>query len=291
MADGKLQWHPAFVAALHIEFEDEMDVLEIESEHQLGKKPMQIDILVIKKTEETAIRKNIGRIFRKYNVIEYKSPEDSLSINDFYKVYAYTCFLQSDTRTVNEIRSDDLTITYVCNHYPREMIKKLENNRKLRAVEKADGIYYLEGDEFPIQVIVTKELSRKDNYWMQNLRNDLKAGTEIESLAERYEKKKQEPYYQAVMDLIMRANWEQMEEERKMCDAFRELFAEDFKRAEEEGLKRGMEQGLERGLEQGLERGIYYTKKILKLFSEGLPVEQIAEKEGVSVERVNQILE
>ena len=27
MADGKLQWHPAFVAALHIEFEDEMDVL------------------------------------------------------------------------------------------------------------------------------------------------------------------------------------------------------------------------------------------------------------------------
>ena len=140
--------------------------------------------------------------------------------------------------TVNEIRSDDLTITYVCNRYPREMIKKFENNRKLRAVEKADGIYYLEGDEFPIQVIVTKELSRKDNYWMQNLRNDLKAGTEIESLAERYEKKKQEPYYQAVMDLIMRANWEQMEEERKMCDAFRELFAEDFKRAEEEGLKR-----------------------------------------------------
>lgn len=283
MADGKLQWHPAFVAALHIEFEDEMDVLEIESEHQLGKKPMQIDILIIKKTEETAIRKNIGRIFRKYNVIEYKSPEDSLSINDFYKVYAYTCFLQSDTGTVNEIRSDDLTITYVCNRYPREMIKKFENNRKLRAVEKADGIYYLEGDEFPIQVIVTKELSRKDNYWMQNLRNDLKAGTEIESLAERYEKKKQEPYYQAVMDLIMRANWEQMEEERKMCDAFRELFAEDFKRAEEEGLKRGME--------QGLERGIYYTKRILKLFSEGLPVEQIAEKEGVSVERVNQILE
>ncbi len=283
MADGKLQWHPAFVAALHIEFEDEMDVLEIESEHQLGKKPMQIDILIIKKTEETAIRKNIGRIFRKYNVIEYKSPEDSLSINDFYKVYAYTCFLQSDTGTVNEIRSDDLTITYVCNHYPREMIKKLENNRKLRAVEKADGIYYLEGDEFPIQVIVTKELSRKDNYWMQNLRNDLKVGTEIESLAERYEKKKQESYYQAVMDLIMRANWEQMEEERKMCDAFRELFAEDFKRAEEEGLKRGME--------QGLERGIYYTKRILKLFSEGLPVEQIAEKEGVSVERVNQILE
>lgn len=42
MTDGKLQWHPGFVAALHIEFEKELDVLEIEPEHLLSKKPMQI---------------------------------------------------------------------------------------------------------------------------------------------------------------------------------------------------------------------------------------------------------
>lgn len=59
MTDGKLQWHPAFIAALHVEFEDEMDALEIEAEHLLGKKPMQIDALIIKKADKTVIRVTI----------------------------------------------------------------------------------------------------------------------------------------------------------------------------------------------------------------------------------------
>lgn len=274
MTDGKLQWHPAFIAALHVEFEDEMDALEIEAEHLLGKKPMQIDALIIKKADKTVIRKNIGQIFRRYNVVEYKSPEDSLSINDFYKVYAYACLLQSDTGHVNEIPPDELTITYVCGHYPREMMKRLEKGRKLKVQKKASGIYYLAGDEFPIQVIVTKELSRDENYWLQNLRKDLKAGHEIQDLVKKYEEKKQDTYYQALMDLIVRANWEQMEEEKKMCEALKELFAEDFKRVEEESIKKGEQR----------------TIKIFRLSAAGTPVEAIAKQCGVTVEKVCQIL-
>lgn len=41
---------------------------------------------------------NIGRIFRKYNIIEYKSPVDYLGIDDFYKVYGYLCFYKADTQ-------------------------------------------------------------------------------------------------------------------------------------------------------------------------------------------------
>ena len=76
------QWHPAFFADIQIE-------LEAEREHQLGTKPMEIDALVIKKKSDIPINKNIGRIFRKYNIIEYKSPTDYISINDFYKVCGY----------------------------------------------------------------------------------------------------------------------------------------------------------------------------------------------------------
>ena len=36
--DGKLQWHPAFAAALHIEFEEELDEIDIREEHLLSKK-------------------------------------------------------------------------------------------------------------------------------------------------------------------------------------------------------------------------------------------------------------
>ena len=34
------------------------------------------------------------------------------------------------------------------------------------------------------------------------------------------------------MNLIERANWKQMEEEKRMCDALNELFAEELKEAD-----------------------------------------------------------
>ena len=39
------------------------------------------------------------------SIIEYKSPDDYLTINDFYKVYGYCCFYQSDTEHVCEIKN------------------------------------------------------------------------------------------------------------------------------------------------------------------------------------------
>lgn len=67
--DEKIQWHPAFDAALQIEFGEEAEYLEFDSEHLLSKKPMQIDVL-IKNKKHVKIQKNIGRIFRQYNIIE-----------------------------------------------------------------------------------------------------------------------------------------------------------------------------------------------------------------------------
>ena len=113
--DEKIQWHPAFDAALQIELGEETKYLEFDSEHLLSKKPMQIDVLV-KNERHVKIQKNIGRIFRQYNVVEYKSPEDDLNIDDFYKVYAYACIYKADTETVDFIPAAELTITFVCYH-------------------------------------------------------------------------------------------------------------------------------------------------------------------------------
>lgn len=55
-------------------------------------------------------------------------------------------------------------------------------------------------------------------------------------------------YYQAVMDLIVRANWEQVKEEKEMCDALRELFAQELKESEEKGMERGLSQGESQGI-------------------------------------------
>lgn len=128
MKDGRVQWHPAFGAVLRIELGDELGKVQIEEEHLLSSKPMQVDFLVVKVDKKQKIHKNIGKLFRKYNIIEYKSPEESLSINDFYKAYGYACFYQSDTERVMEISPEDLGITFVCNHYPRKMLKHIQSS-------------------------------------------------------------------------------------------------------------------------------------------------------------------
>lgn len=81
-------------------------------------------------------------------------------------------------------------------------------------------------------MLLIPKLSKKNNYWLNNLRNDLKAGGEIRSIIEKYEKYKNSKLYQALADTIMRANWEEVEAERNMCEALRELFADDLENLE-----------------------------------------------------------
>ncbi len=283
MEKTKLQWHPAFGAALRITLQDEMKYLEMHEEYLLSKKPLQMDVLIIKKLKDIPIRKAIGQIFRKHNIIEYKSPGDGLSINDFYKVYGYACIYQSDTNKVKEIDPEDLTLTFVCSHYPRDMIQHLERIRGIRTEFQGAGIYYLKGDPIPMQILIAPKLSDKENYWLQSMRTDLQAGEEIRKLMCEYEKHRKSKDYAAVMDLITRANWEQMEVEKKMCDALKELFAEELKEADSRGRSEGMR--------QGLTQGIQLTKRVLQLSAQGDSIEMIAGKCNVSLEQVKKILE
>lgn len=253
MEDGKLQWHPAFAAALRIELEDEMEKLDIKDEYTLSKKPMQIDVLVVKKEKKEPIRKNIGRIFRTYNIIEYKAPDDYVSINDFYKVLGYTCFYQSDTEQVMKINPDELTITFVCSHFPQKMVAHLQNRYRVRLEKQENGIYYINNSYFPMQIVIVNQLSKEENYWLQSLRNDLKPGEEIRELVKNYEKKKKSGLHQAVMNLIVRANWEKMEEEKKMCEALMELFSEELKESENRGIETGIRRGIQTGIRNLIE--------------------------------------
>ena len=76
------------------------------------------------------------------------------------------------------------------------------------------------------------------------------------------------------MDLITRANWEQMEVEKKMCDALKELFAEELKEADSNGRTEGIQQGKREMILAFLKAGA--ENKIIKEAS-GLSEEQIEE--------------
>ncbi len=276
--DDKIQWHPAFDAALQIELGDEAKYLEFESEHMLTKKPMQIDVLV-KNDKHVKIQKNIGRIFRQYNIIEYKSPKDDLNIDDFYKTYAYACIYKSDTEAVDRIQVTELTISFVCYHYPRAMLNKLERDRCIAVEGVDDGIYYLLGDAIPIQLIVVPALSKENNYWLNNLRNDLKSGGEIRRFIELYEKNKNSKLYQALADTIMRANWKEVKEERKMCEALKELFADDLRESELKGRNAGKIEGAASKI----------VEQVIKKYKKGYSVEETAEMLEESPALIEQI--
>lgn len=229
-----LQWHPAFYAGLRIELEEDAENLIFDTEYQLGKKPMQVDVLVVKKNGDIPVRKNIGKIFRKYNIIEYKSPEDSLSIDDFYKVYGYACFYKADTGGADSISVDELTITLISRRYPRKLISHLKETTyyTVRNVEK--GIYYVEGDRMAIQLLVTSELSQEENLWLTSLTNDLREKQAVHQLLTEFEKHRENSLYIAVMDMILHANKEVFEEVKGMYGFIQELFEDEISEAWDE---------------------------------------------------------
>ena len=126
------------------------------------------------------------------------------------------CFYQSNTDKIKEIDPKELTITFACSRYPREMLNHLSAVRRIHVENRDKGIYYLTGDAIPMQLLITRELTQEENFWLKNLRMDLKAGREIQTIVARYEQNRHSKDYAAVMDLITRANWTEMEVERKM---------------------------------------------------------------------------
>ena len=229
MKNQTLQWHPAFYAGIQIELCEESENLVFENEHQLGTKPKEIDVLIIKRNSDIPIRKNIGRIFRKHNIIEYKSPADYLSIDDFYHVYAYACFYKADTVRQNEISAEDITISFVCTNYPRKLMNHLKNERhySINAVEA--GIYYIEGDFFPIQVICTGRLTDEDNFWLHNLSDRIHTKEQALKIMRKYEKHTNENLYESIVDIIVSANNTAFKEVHGMCEALKKIYAEEYK--------------------------------------------------------------
>ena len=284
-----IQWHPAFFAGIQIEVGDEAEYFSFEAEHQLGTKPMAIDVL-IKKEKERLIRKNIGRIFRTYNVVEYKSPTDYLSVDDFYKVYGYACFYKSDVSNVDSISIEDLTITFVSTNYPRKLIRHLREIRKYQIHKVEKGIYYVYGDQILIQILVTSQLDPSENLWLRSLTNNLHERQMTSKLIDEYRKHEKNILYQSMMDVIVRANTQQFNrEDKKMCEALRELMEEEFEVERGKARSEGMEEGIKEGMKEGQTQ---MAKTVISnLLEMNMPIEDIIKATGESEETVTKIIE
>jgi hypothetical protein len=208
---GRINWHPAFVEAIQMELAAYKDNLEFHSEYQLTSEPLRIDCVVIKKPPDLVIEKNIAAIFREFNLLEYKSPDDYVSVEDFYKVYGYACLYAS----LEKVPITAMTLSFIESRHPDKLLAHFKEVRKFVVEKTAPGIYTVKGDILPIQVIESHKLSDDDNRFLSHLgkRLDSSATGHIGEILDMRSKGLRVTAY---LDVIMRANKKFFKEVYKM---------------------------------------------------------------------------
>lgn len=258
---NKTQWHPAFCSAIKLELKEDKEYLKYFNEYNLNTKPLQIDLLIIKKRCKIELHNEIGKIFRKHNILEYKSKDDSMNVDTFIKVIGYACLYKAAEKSVNSIRLEEITITLVRERIPRELFKWFRKEG-FTVNEKYEGIFYvMKKNCFPIQVLVSGKLSKQNQQWLTLLNSDLEQD-DVERFVKqnnRLQRKDEKELADSVLQVAMTENREVFEETKKegdyMCEALRELFSDEIEAEKARSRREGLEEGREEGIAEGRAEG------------------------------------
>jgi hypothetical protein len=217
-------WHPSFCASLMLELQDYYENLKFIEEINLNKAPRRIDTVVLVLRENIKIEKNIAQIFRKHNIFEYKSPDDSLTVNDFYNGLSYA--FQYKAIAANKANIDELTLSFVCSKKPVSLFKHLET---LFDVSRShNGIYGVSGTIIPVQIIYIKELDAGENLYLSSLRRDIDEDTFFRLLET--EKKLSGEIYTNFIEVVAAANADIFMEVVKMKTILKKFTKEENER-------------------------------------------------------------
>lgn len=243
----KTQWHPAFVSAMKLELIEDAAYLDYTSEYNLNTKPLEMDLLIVKKSKDVEIKNEIGKIFRRHNIIEYKSPDDAMNLNTYMKVIAYACLYKAYESHVDEIELNEMTITMVREKKPEKLLQWFERNGyHVKVAFK--GIYYVIRDnQFLTQVIVSKELSKANQKWLTLLSRDLSQNdakrvvAQLEALTEESAKQ----HGDSVLQVAVQENeqiFSKIREEGKMCEALVKLMEPEMNAAVNKAVNQAVAQ-------------------------------------------------
>ena len=274
MADTKIQWHPGFVAAMDLEFKENRDDLIFEKEYNLNTKPLEADLLIIKKNPRTKLENEIGEFFRGHNLLEYKSPRDSLNINTFYKVQGYACLYKAAGAAGGRIDENDITTAIVREGKPEGLFQSLEE-KGIPITPAHKGIYHItEGCLFPMQVLVTKELDMEAHIWLKSLSENLQK-EDVEKLLKCVNGLERE-YDREMADSVLRVSVDANEqlirelmEDGSMYESLMELMEPQIQILTRKSWDEGLEQGRIQGQKQGQQEGIKGAVIALRGFGHG----------------------
>jgi len=228
-----IQWHPGFYSAAEIEFLSDKGKLEFEREYNLSKEPLRMDLLIIKKPIGVKTRNEIGHIFKTYNVIEYKSPDDGLTIDDYIKTIGYACLYKGMSETVDRIPMQEVTVSLFRDSYPRELMEALKREG-FQVEKRSSGIYHVQGNiPFDSQIVVTGQLDPGTHPSLRILSKQVgeESARAFLELARTLTSQGDRDNIDAVLQVSIAANkglYEQIRRDSVMCQALRELMKEEI---------------------------------------------------------------
>ena len=276
---SKIRWHYGFYAAMKVEYGRKVPLSQFKQELQLGEEPVRLDMAI---TTGGPLSDPIGQGFRKKNLFEYKSPEDGLTIDDFYKVLGYALIYKGYDQKVNAIPIGDMSLTLVRHSKPEQMMKDLVEDGHT-VTERYPGIYDVIG-AVPVrtQIVVTRLLPEGEYEGLKLLSEDATEGA-----VSRYLKDAEGSGDTVIMSNAGSVIYYCLQINPELVDKLKEVgitvdtVKEVFKQAFEEERARALEEGEKRGRQERSEeiatkmiREHYSTTDIMHLTE--LPYESIA---------------
>ena len=262
--EGKtIQWHQGFRGGIQATLWEYRDFLQFDEEVVLNNGTLQMDMLVLKKDPDAVIDNDIARMFRVHNIIEYKSPEDAMTLDDYCKTLAYTLLYKTNGGA--ELPAEQLTATLFRHSNPKKLFRDLKN-LGARVEEIYPGVYYVSGLVFfPTQIIVGRELEANAFAMLRAMTPNADAADARNLITA--SNSNSDPAFQnltsAVLQVSVAANrnlYENIRRESAMCEALRDLMKDEIekemKAAAQDALLRGRKDGIKEGRKEGRRDGI-----------------------------------
>ncbi len=223
------QYHPPACASLELELRDAKEDLAYYPELTLNPKPNQIDLLIVSRSGRVRSASGLAAIFKKYNIVEYKSPNQAMDVAIYNRTVAYAHLLAA--RYGGRLRPDrDVTLTFIRKRKPVILMRELKASG-FEILEYKSGIYHvIKENGIDIQIVVTRELGEA-YHWvtmltdeveyedMERILKDIEGLTDVRDLLNA----------EAVIDLVIKLNQDKDWVRRiRGMGALRDLFKDEF---------------------------------------------------------------
>ena len=223
------QYHPAFCDAMTLILDHDTVSYTYEREYNLNSMPNRIDLLVIKNKDDEESSYGLGKLFRRYNLFEYKSPGQSLGDNEYHTAMAYAhlyCGYGKD------VKYEDITISFVRDGKPYKLMSQLEE-QGFTISEVEAGIYHVrKTGHIDMQIVVTRSVCDQQYIWLKAL-SDKITKQDVKKMSD-YAIVEHEPQrrimIEAVLNFVLQLNRDKkwIKEDMNFMGALRDLFKEEF---------------------------------------------------------------